>query len=82
MSGKGKAIIRIAVLIITCLNAILTAAGKNPIPFDENAFTECLAYIINGIAAFWAWWKNNDMTFEAEEGTKVMRSLKEDHKEI
>lgn len=81
MNGKVKAIIRIAVLAITCINAALTAAGKNPIPFDENAFTEFVAYAINGVAAVWAWWKNNDMTYAAQEGTKVTHALKAD-KEI
>lgn len=76
MSGKKGAIIRIAVLAITLANAILTAAGKNPIPFDETAFTECLSYIISGIAAVWAWWENNDMTREAAEGTALMKALK------
>lgn len=76
MSGKKGAIIRIAVLAITTVNAILTASGKNPIPFDESAFTECLSYIISGVAAVWAWWKNSDMTKEAEEGTALTRALK------
>lgn len=76
MSGKKGAIIRIAVLAITLANAILTAAGKNPIPFDETAFTECLSYIISGIAAVWAWWKNSDMTKEAMAGTRLTHELK------
>lgn len=76
MDGKKGAIIRIAVLAITTINAILTASGKNPIPFDESAFTECLAYIISGIAAVWAWYKNNDLTREATEGTALTKALK------
>ena len=80
MKGKKGAIIRIAVLVITTTNAILTAIGKNPIPFDETSFTECLAYIINGMAAVWAWWKNNDMTSEAVEGTALTHALKEENR--
>ena len=80
MDGKKGAIIRIAVLAITTVNAILTASGKNPIPFDESAFTECIAYIINGVCAVWAWWRNNDMTREAEEGTALTRALKAKNK--
>ena len=76
MDGKKGAIIRIAVLAITTINAILTASGRNPIPFDESAFTECFAYIINGVCAVWAWWRNNDMTKEAEEGTALTKALK------
>ena len=76
MKGKKGAIIRITVLVITTVNAILTASGKNPIPFDESGFTECLAYILNGVSAVWAWWKNNDMTYEAIEGTALTKALK------
>ena len=80
MSGKKGAIIRILVLAITTVNAILTAMGKNPIPFDESTFTECLSYIINGVAAVWAWWKNNDLTYEATEGTALTHALKAKNK--
>ena len=76
MDGKKGAIIRIAVLAITTINAILTASGRNPIPFDESAFTECLAYIINGVCAVWAWYKNNNMTKEAIEGSALTKALK------
>ena len=81
MKGKKGAIIRILVLAITTTNAILTAMGKNPIPFDETSFTECIAYIINGVAAVWAWWKNNDMTKEAVEGTALTHALKVKNRE-
>ena len=80
MNGKNGAIIRIAVLAITTINAILTDSGKNPIPFDESAFTECLSYIISGIAAVWAWYKNNDLTREATEGTALTKALKAKNK--
>lgn len=80
MTGRKGAIIRILVLAITTVNAILTAMGKNPIPFDENAFTECIAYIIQGVSAVWAWWKNSDMTQEAEEGTRLTHELKAEKK--
>ncbi len=64
-NGRKEAIIRGIILAVTLANAILTAAGKNPIPFDENAVTECLSYIISGVAAVWAWWKNNNVTQKA-----------------
>lgn len=65
INGRKEAIIRIIILAVTLANAILTASGKNPIPFDENAVTECLSYIISGVAAVWAWWKNNNVTDNA-----------------
>lgn len=80
MDGKKGAIIRIAVLAITTVNAVLTASGKNPIPFNENAFTECLAYVINGACAVWAWWKNNNVTRNAQHAQKVLNRLNREKK--
>lgn len=41
---RQKAVIRLIVAIIVAINAMLTASGKNPIPFDENMATEWLSY--------------------------------------
>lgn len=67
MNGRKEAIIRGVVLAVTLINSILTASGKNPLPFDESAFNEFVAYAINALAALWAWWKNNNITQEAIE---------------
>lgn len=61
-NGKVKAIIRLLVMIVLAVNAALTVAGKNPIPFDETTFTEVATQVAAGLSALWAWWKNNNMT--------------------
>ena len=61
-NGKAKAIIRLIVMIVLAVNAALTVAGKNPIPFDETTFTEVATQVAAGLSAVWAWWKNNNMT--------------------
>lgn len=76
MSGKKGAFIRIAVLAITTVNAVLTASGKNPIPFDESTFSECCAYIINGACAVWAWWKNNNVTEMSQHAQGLLDKMK------
>lgn len=81
MNEKKGAFIRIAVLAITTVNAVLTASGKNPIPFDESAFSECCAYIINGACAVWAWWKNNNVTQNAQHAQKYLDRLNEEKKQ-
>lgn len=78
MDGKKGAIIRIAVLAITTVNAVLTASGKNPIPFDENGFTECCAYVINGVCAIWAWWKNNNVTEASQQAQRLLNRMKQE----
>lgn len=64
-NGKVMAIVRIVALFITAINALLTARGINPIPFNENLVAEVVCYIIAGVTAIWAWWKNNNITPEA-----------------
>lgn len=61
-NGKAKAIIRLIVMIVLAVNAALTVAGKNPIPFDESAFTEVATQIAAGLSIIWSWWKNNNVT--------------------
>ena len=52
-------------MLVTNLNMVLVAAGINPIPFDEHAFTEACTYIAGFGMDVWAWWKNAPMTKEA-----------------
>lgn len=61
-NGKAKAIIRLIVMIVLAVNAALTVAGKNPIPFDESSFTEIATQVAAGLSIVWSWWKNNNVT--------------------
>ena len=65
MNEVVKAFIRLVVMAVLAVNAVLTAKGYNPIPFDESAFTEVSTYIVAGLAALWGWWKNNNVTKKA-----------------
>lgn len=78
MNETAKAIIRLAVMAIFAVNAILTANGRNPIPFDETAFTEAVTYVVAGLSALWGWWKNNNVTKEAQAAQKYKEDAKID----
>lgn len=70
-------IARTAAMVITIANTILTAAGKNPLPFSD---TEAYAWVsdIAAIAAsLVAWWKNNSFTKSAIQADGVLKKLKE-----
>ena len=67
---SSKAIIRLIVAAILLINSILTAKGINPIPFDENAFTDI---------AIWVWWKNNNVTKSAQYAQESLKELKKTH---
>lgn len=78
MREKVMGIVRIAALAILTINSVLTAKGLNPIPFDEALVTEVAVYVANGISAFWAWWKNNNMTKEAQAAQVLKNNMKID----
>lgn len=79
MNEISKAFIRLAVVAILAINAVLTAKGMNPIPFDETAFTEWATYLVSGVLTLWyGWWKNNNVTAAAQEAQNTLKAIKED----
>ena len=60
-----ETIIRTIILVIALLNQILTAAGKNPLPFSDEEIYMGLTAIFTVAASVWAWWKNNSFTENA-----------------
>lgn len=75
---KAKAITRLIVMAVLTVNAALTLAGKNPLPFDENAVTEVATQVAAGLSALWAWWKNNNVTQAAQLAQMQLKAIKED----
>ena len=76
-----EAITRLIVAVVLMANAILTAKGKNPLPLDENMVTGIISDLIAGGALVWAWWKNNNVTKEAQEAQEYLKWLKSDDNE-
>jgi SPP1 family holin len=73
---RKQAFIRIIVALVGTVNAILTAKGLNPIPFDETLVTEWLSYAFDGAMVFLVWWKNSPVTKHAQEAQKYLETLK------
>lgn len=76
MNEKVKAIIRLIVMAVLMVNMGLTVAGENPIPLDETALTEWLTVAVAGISAVYCWWKNNNVTKQAQQAQAVLNELK------
>lgn len=70
-----KAVLRFVITGILMANAILTAKGMNPIPFDEGAFAECVTYLASGVSAVWVWWKNNNVTRQAQAAKELVSKI-------
>ena len=72
---RVKAIIRLIVMIVLTVNAGLTLAGINPIPFDESAFTEVATQVAAGISIVWSWWKNAIITEAAQYAQSILKAV-------
>lgn len=79
MNEVSKAIIRLLVTFILLLNAVLTAKGINPIPFDATTFTDVASQVVAALAVIWSWWKNNNVTKAAAYAQESLNELKKTH---
>lgn len=75
-----ETIIRTGVLILTLANTLLSAFGKNPLPFGENDIYQAVSAICTVAATVWAWWKNNSFTSAALKADEYMKELKAESK--
>ena len=74
-----RSIIRLIVTAFLLINAILTAKGINPIPFDESAVTEMATQIAAIASCIWVWGKNNHVTESAQYAQETLKVLKKEH---
>ncbi len=75
MKISVNTIIRTIVLVIALVNQILTATGKNPLPFAEEQIYETVSTVATLIASVWAWWKNNSFTQKAIKADEYKKTL-------
>lgn len=66
-------IARLVLLLLALVNSALTAAGKSPIPIDEEGVQQFITLAFLGITSLWAYWKNNDITKKARTKKKNNR---------
>lgn len=69
-------IARTAALAVTLLNTILTAAGKNPLPFSDTDVYSAVTTVATIAASVIAWWHNNSFSKEAIQADKYMDELR------
>lgn len=79
--SKGT-IIRTACLVLAIVNNALAIAGKSPLPIDDAMLTEVISFVFTVVTSVVTWWKNNDFTSEAMEGTALMKRLKAEKREV
>ncbi len=77
MNCKKETLIRTVALIAALVNQILTALGKNPLPFSQEELYQGLSLAATAAVSLWAWWKNNSFTAAAVEADRYLAELKE-----
>lgn len=78
MKGKVEALIRLIVALVPAINIILVYFNKSPLPFSEDEINVALSAVVSFIGILWSWWKNNNITFEAQTSQKLLDSMKSD----
>lgn len=71
-----QAIVRLIVLVILLINQTLIVLGYNPLPFSEVQIYEGVSSVATVVMAIYAWWKNNNVTKEAQEAQEYLNELK------
>ena len=72
---KPETVARTFVLVLALINQCLSAAGKSPLPIDNETLEQLVTAGITTAAALWAWWKNNSFTQGALQADAYLASL-------
>lgn len=70
---------RLVITIIAAVNAAAAAFGFNPLNVDEQTIYMGVSFIVALVTWAWGFWKNNDFTDEAKQGSALMHDLKRQH---
>lgn len=76
MKVTSGTIVRTVVLVFALINQLLTASGKNPLPFSEDEVYQAGTAVVTALTAVVAWWKNNSFTKEALLADEYMKAIK------
>lgn len=76
MKVKAGTVIRTTVLLFAVVNQLLTATGKNPLPFSEEEVYQALTAVLTAVSSITAWWKNNSFSQAAILADEYKDSLK------
>lgn len=72
-----QAIVNLVVLAILLLNQTLIIFGWNPLPFSEEQIFEGVSAVATAFVALYTYYKNNNLSKEAQEAQKVLDELKQ-----
>lgn len=71
-----QAYVRLSVLIILLVNQSFIVMGWDPLPFNEEQIYEGVSSVATVAMAIYTWYKNNNVTKEAEQAQEYLNELK------
>lgn len=69
---KGS-LTRTIILAIALGNQLLTAAGKSPLPIEDETVTVAISTGFTIVVSIWTWWKNNYISKKGQEQKEVLK---------
>lgn len=72
MREKAKALGLLAAVLLAFAFVLLIAFGV----VDADALTEAVAAVLAAAGLVWSWWRNNNVTEEAQEAQRYLDDLK------
>lgn len=72
MREKAKALGLLAAALLAFAFMLLIAFGA----VDADALTEAVAAVLAAAGLVWSWWRNNNVTEEAQEAQRYLDDLK------
>ena len=73
---------RLIVPFYALVNAFLLSVGYNPMPFSDEEVTAAVNTVIGAVGTLYVWWKNSNVTREAQEAQLIYDQVKRVKKEV
>lgn len=73
---------RLIVPFYALVNAFLLSVGYNPMPFSDEEVTAAVNTVIGAVGTLYVWWKNSNVTREAQEAQLIFDQVKRVKKEV
>lgn len=73
---------RLIVPFYALVNAFLLSVGYNPMPFSDEEVTAAVNTVIGAIGTLYVWWKNSNVTREAQEAQLLYDQVKRVKQEV
>lgn len=67
-----NSLVRTIILVIALVNQVLSAAGKSPLPIEDETVDMLISTGFTVVVSIWTWWKNN---YISSKGIKQKEAL-------